>query len=104
MSTSGSIGEAVLLSEDRAARSPIATSYASEDFAPVRAALAPYEPNASVNLEHPYFARALPRTMLIDEMEAIWAPIAETDDWTSLIINLAEIEEMRDAYMGDQTT
>ena len=36
--------------------------------------------------------------MLIDEMEAIWAPIAERDDWSALYAALDEIEEMRQAY------
>jgi hypothetical protein len=36
--------------------------------------------------------------MLIDEMEAIWAPIAERDDWSLFHQTLGEIEEMRQAY------
>jgi hypothetical protein len=50
------------------------------------------------NLDHPYFAREKPRSMLIDEMEAIWAPIAERDDWSLFDETLREIEEMRQAY------
>ena len=34
-----------------------------------------------------------PRTMLIDEMEALWAPIAERDDWAPLQAALGEIED-----------
>ena len=36
--------------------------------------------------------------MLIDEMEALWAPIAESDDWSAFNAALGEIEEMRQAY------
>ena len=36
--------------------------------------------------------------MLIYEMEAIWAPIAERDDWSLFESTLAEIATMRDAY------
>jgi hypothetical protein len=36
--------------------------------------------------------------MLIDEMEALWAPIAEADDWSAFTSALAEIEQMRAAY------
>jgi hypothetical protein len=36
--------------------------------------------------------------MLIDEMEAIWAPIAQRDDWSAFHEALAEIAVMRDAY------
>ncbi len=90
-----------MLSRDRAASSPVATAYVGETFAPLRDALAPYEPSATVNLDHPYFARSTPRTMLIDEMEALWAPIAEHDDWTAFHHVLGEIEQMRQAYAGD---
>ncbi len=55
---------------------------------------------ANANLDHPYFARETPRTMLIDEMEALWAPIAERDDWGPLYRALEEIEVMREAYGG----
>ena len=89
------------LSRERAARSPVATTYTTEAFEPVQAALTPYEAAPSVNLEHPYFDRALPRTMLIDEMEALWAPIAESDDWSAFHHALGEIEAMREAYAGD---
>jgi uncharacterized protein YdiU (UPF0061 family) len=90
-----------LLSSERAARSPAAAAYSTEAFDPVLEALAPYAAAVSVNLGHPYFARALPRTMLIDEMEALWAPIAERDDWSDFHRVLGEIEEMRQAYAGD---
>jgi hypothetical protein len=33
----------------------------------------------------PVFARPEPEEMLIDEVEAIWAPIAEDDDWSAAI-------------------
>jgi len=88
------------LSAGRAARSPAADAYAGDAFAPVRAALAPYVATGTANLDHPYFARAVPRTMLIDEVEALWAPIAERDDWQPLHDALAEIEQMRQAYAG----
>ncbi|MEO6013146.1 MAG: protein adenylyltransferase SelO family protein [Devosia sp.] len=90
-----------LLSVDRAARSPVAAAYVGESFEALREMLAKYGPAASVNLEHPYFAHALPRTMLIDEMEALWAPIADRDDWGDFHNALSEIEEMRQAYAGD---
>ena len=89
-----------LLSSLRAVQSPVASAYATEAFAPVRAALEAYEAALSVNLDHPYFAHH-PRTMLIDEMEALWAPIAERDDWSAFHAVLAEIEQMRQAYAGD---
>ncbi|WP_439603507.1 protein adenylyltransferase SelO family protein, partial [Devosia sp.] len=69
------------LSAERAARSPSASLYATEAFRPVAAGLEHYGPADDVNLGHAYFARTTPRTMLIEDMEAIWAPIAEADDW-----------------------
>ena len=86
------------LSAERAARSPSAEHYATEAFRPIADALEGFEPAEDVNLTHPYFARRTPRTMLIDEMEAIWAPIAEADDWGLFQSTLAEIAQMRDAY------
>jgi hypothetical protein len=35
--------------------------------------------------------------MLIDEVEAIWAPIAERDDWTLLNAKVAAIRAMGEA-------
>jgi len=37
--------------------------------------------------------------MLIEEVEAIWAPIAERDDWSAFHAKLADIEIMREAYV-----
>ena len=90
-----------LLSSERATKSSVASAYNTESFAPLREAVAAYEATVSANLDHPYFARTLPRTMLIDEMEALWAPIAERDDWGEFHRVLGEIEEMRQAYAGD---
>ena len=85
----------------RAERSPAAAAYAGPAFAPLREALDAHEPAPGVNLDHPYFARATPRTMLIEEMEALWAPIAEADDWSAFHAALAEIDQMRAAYAAD---
>ena len=86
------------LSAERAAASPSAASYASEAFRPIADALEAYRPAADVNLDHLYFRRRTPRSMLIDEMEAIWAPIADRDDWSLFHDTLAEIAQMREAY------
>jgi len=86
------------LSADRAARSPSAAHYASEAFRPVADGFERYAAAPDLNLGHPYFARATPRTMLIEEVEAIWAPIAESDDWSLFHQTLGEIAQMREAY------
>jgi uncharacterized protein YdiU (UPF0061 family) len=82
----------------RAAASPEATTYESTAFKPVGALLSGYEPRTPVVAGHPYFQRAEPCTMLIDEVEAIWKPIAESDDWSAFSAKLVAIGEMRDAY------
>jgi len=92
------------LSARRAATSPSAAHYTSEAFAPLRALIKAHEPAPGANLDHPYFARELPRTMLIDEMEALWAPIAADDDWSAFERALAEIEQMRQAYSATAST
>ncbi|HEV7291224.1 MAG TPA: YdiU family protein [Devosia sp.] len=86
------------LSAERAARSPSAEIYASDAFRPLADALETYQAADGLNLDHSYFARSTPRTMLLDDMEAIWAPIAERDDWRLFHETLAEIAEMREAY------
>ncbi len=91
-----------MLSSERATRSPAAAAYVGEAFDPLREALAEYEAADSANLDHPYFARTAPRTMLIEEMEALWAPIAESDDWSEFHRVLGEIDVMREAYAGDR--
>ena len=53
----------------------------------------------STRPDHPYF-RGAPCTMLIDEVEAVWDPIAGADDWRPLYDKLAVIDTMREAYGG----
>ena len=86
-----------LASVERARASPSAAFYEAPEFAPLRAAMAEHEAKDAA-LDHPYFQRRAPCGMLIDEVEAIWTPIAETDDWSALNRKLAEIAEMREAY------
>jgi uncharacterized protein YdiU (UPF0061 family) len=87
--------------EARAFASPSVEHYRSEAFEKLRGLIAAHPRAANANLDHPYFKRERPRTMLIDEMEALWAPIAEADNWRPLYEALGEIEEMREAYAGD---
>ncbi|AEQ53264.1 protein adenylyltransferase SelO family protein [Pelagibacterium halotolerans] len=85
-------------SEKRALSSPQAALYDSESFSAFKALLAAYESAPDANLFHPYFARTEPRTMLIEEVEAIWAPIAAADDWAGFTAAIEEIEDMGRAY------
>ena len=88
----------------RRRESPIAKSYDEPAFADVAAMLMGLEPDKPERLAHAFFQRAMPPTMLIDEMEALWAPIAEEDDWTPLNRRIAMIRDMGAAYEFDAST
>ena len=88
-------------SADRAAKSPAKDFYARDSFAGLRAMLTARTPVRPERLSHAYFARAVATTMLIDEVEAIWAPIAESDDWSRYDAKLADIALAREAYGFD---
>lgn len=88
-------------SADRAAASPSAPFYASEAFAPVQESLRGFTPVDPGRLAHQYFAGERPCTMLIAEVEALWAPIAQADDWSVFHAKLAEIARMAEAYGTD---
>jgi uncharacterized protein YdiU (UPF0061 family) len=82
----------------RANESPQAALYATPEFAPVREGLETRtRADAAARLSHPYFARATPHTMIANDVEALWAPIAERDDWSLFEAKLAQLREMREA-------
>ncbi len=87
-----------LASDERARQSPSTHLYDQPAFAPLRSALEGYEPQTGVSLEHSYFARQSPCTMLIEEVEALWNPIAQMDDWSHVYNKLHDIGIMADAY------
>ncbi|UEM19607.1 YdiU family protein [Skermanella mucosa] len=84
-------------SERRAGESPVAELYAGADFAPVRAGLMERRPTPAANLSHAYF-KGEPCTLLIEEIEALWAPIAQSDDWSAWHAKLREIATAADAF------
>ena len=73
-------------------------SYATDDWKPVLDMLAAAKPIH--DMSHPYFARADAVSMTIDEVEAIWAPIADADDWSALTRKIDDIRAMRAALSG----
>ncbi len=85
-------------SAERAKRSPQAALYEREDFLALRRAWDSYAPRRPEALLLDYFARDKPCSMIIEEMEAIWSPIAEADDWLAFHAKLADIREMGEAY------
>jgi len=87
-----------LSNSERAARSPSKDFYAMEPFAAVRDALRDFTPREGIDLANPFFARSNACSMLIDEVEAIWKPIADSDDWSVFHAKLEAINQMREAY------
>jgi serine/tyrosine/threonine adenylyltransferase len=47
--------------------------------------------------DHPYWSGEAEQSMLIDEVEAIWAAIAERDDWQPLVAKVAAVRELGEA-------
>lgn len=72
--------------------------YASQVFTDFRAKIAAYEAERPERLADPYFARPEPEELIYEEIAAIWAPIAERDDWSAFKAKLASLEIARVAY------
>ena len=73
-------------------------SYGTDDWKPVLDMLASSSPLH--DMSHPHFARTEAVSMTIDEVEAIWAPIAKADDWSALTRKIDDIRAMRAALAG----
>ncbi|MEM7766750.1 MAG: YdiU family protein [Pseudomonadota bacterium] len=87
-------------SETRAAASPIANQYGDPLFAPVRDGLLGRTPDRASRLSHAYFQGETPASLLYDEIEALWAPIADADDWSAYHAHLDRLEQLRLAMAG----
>ena len=72
--------------------------YAEDGFAEFRTLIATYEPDRPERLADPYFQRSEPEELLYDEIEALWADIADRDDWSAFNAKLATIEAARLAW------
>jgi serine/tyrosine/threonine adenylyltransferase len=85
-------------SADRANASPQAALYADAAFAAVRDGLEQRTGSGDDGaLSRAYFQRPTPTTMLIDDVETLWAAIAERDDWSLFDAKLRQIDELRSA-------
>jgi uncharacterized protein YdiU (UPF0061 family) len=82
----------------RRAVSPLESSYANDSFADFRQRIGAYSPTSA--LSHPYWQDAEPCSMLIEEVESIWAPIAAADDWSLLTAKVASVRRMGEAMQG----
>jgi uncharacterized protein YdiU (UPF0061 family) len=72
--------------------------YQGEAFDRLFAALAAHEPLVRNDKAAAYFDGDGPATLLIEEVEALWAAIAERDDWSLFRAALDRIEAARQAY------
>lgn len=81
----------------RAAQSPSAALYQREDFAPIRAGFAARQAVRPERLQHAYFQRPTPASLVIEEVEALWSAIAERDDWSAFDAKIADIRALHEA-------
>ena len=81
----------------RGGERPKGEAYADPAFDPLAEAIGSRrgEPN------HAYWSEAGPCSMLIDEVEAIWAAIAEKDHWAPFETKIAAIRRMGDALTAN---
>ena len=86
-----------MLATARALAGPRAGLYQGEAFGTFRAALAGREPDRPERLADDYFAAADPEELLYPEIEALWAPIANDDDWGPFNAKLERLDRARDA-------
>jgi serine/tyrosine/threonine adenylyltransferase len=71
---------------------PYSALYNDDHFAKFRQRLAGYAPHHDLKLWLP--ERERPCSMLIEEVESIWSPIASDDDWSLFEAKVLEIREM----------
>ncbi len=64
----------------------------------LKEAFQPFTTERSEELNHPYFQKEKPETLLIDEIEEIWSHIAERDDWEPFNRKLKELRFFRGIY------
>lgn len=88
-------------SSPRLDASPYKDLYRSDHFKAVRRGIAQRAPVNARAHDAPYFQNGIPCTLLIDDIEALWAEIAENDDWTAFYAKLDDIESMRRALQTD---
>ncbi|MBO9582249.1 MAG: YdiU family protein [Sphingobium sp.] len=74
-----------------------AEAYSGDAWDKVRLALAALKPTPG-GLDHAYWSSKTPCSMHIDEVEAIWATIADRDDWQALHNKVAAVREMGAAH------
>ena len=75
--------------------------YDTAPFGAFRTAVSAY--TSADDCAHPYWSDPAPCTMLIDEVEAIWKPIDEADDWSAFNTKIAAVRRMGEAYASSSS-
>ena len=86
-----------LASSERAKSGPRADLYRQPAGRAFCDLLATFEPDRPERLDAVYFAGPEPEELLYDEIERLWAVVAEHDDWRPFNDKLARIARARDA-------
>ena len=89
-----------LASEPRALAGPASAHYTTERGKALRDVLARFRPAREGALDHPYFRREAPVTLLIDEIESLWDAIAQRDDWSLFHAKIDAVRELGEALAG----
>jgi uncharacterized protein YdiU (UPF0061 family) len=79
----------------QALESPASDFYDHELFPDVRQRLRRYEPARPDLMDDPSHTAPEAADMLIDEVEALWAPIAADDDWSTFDAKVAQLRALR---------
>lgn len=69
-----------------------------EAWADIRARVQDFRPADPDRLGLPYFKASAGTTLAYNEIEALWEPIAQADDWSLFEAKLAQTEAMKAAY------
>lgn len=83
---------------DRLERSSLRAHYQGENFESLKATLSLFEIRDPDKAQHAYFKQAQACSLIIGELEEIWKPIAENDDWSSFEQKLSQIRSFRGVY------
>ncbi|MNK01160.1 hypothetical protein D3C87_189550 [compost metagenome] len=86
------------LNEERLRNSPQAKAYESASFSELKETLNRFSMADEAKANHAYFKQGRACSLIIDELEAIWAPIAEKDDWGLFEQKLEQIRSFRGVY------
>ena len=93
----GTVGIDRFFFDWRGGRIPTDEIYRTDEFAELASRLA----GRQRLLTHPYWSDEGPCSMHIDEVESIWAAIADRDDWTLFDSKIEAVRRMGDAMTSD---